>query len=55
MHKNDGDTKNRGGGDHMPQRRGDKKQNNVLSNKRQEEKQPGYGDKKLEGPDRPST
>jgi len=55
VHKNGGDVKIRGGGDRMPQRREDKKQNKVLSNKRQEEKQPGYGDKKLEGPDRPST
>jgi len=48
-------AKNTVGGESMPQRREDKKRNDVLGNKRQEEKQPGYGDKKLEGPDRPST
>lgn len=30
------------------------KQNNVQS-KKQQDTRPGYGDKKLEGPDRPST
>lgn len=31
------------------------KTNHVQAKQNQEEKQAGYGDKKLEGPDRPST
>jgi hypothetical protein len=49
-------VENKGGGDTMP--RGKKtqgKMNNAQGKKRQEETAPGYGNKKLEGPDRPST
>ena len=40
----------------MPQnKREDKKRNDVMGKAGQKENAPGYGDKKLEGPDRPST
>ncbi|WEG14376.1 hypothetical protein PU629_08440 [Pullulanibacillus sp. KACC 23026] len=31
------------------------KENNAKGNRTNEENQPGYGDKKVEGPNRPST
>ncbi|GGH79354.1 hypothetical protein JOD43_001805 [Pullulanibacillus pueri] len=41
----------------MPQnkRSEDKKRNDVMAKNGQKETAPGYGDKKIEGPDRPST
>ncbi|GGE37925.1 hypothetical protein GCM10011391_15910 [Pullulanibacillus camelliae] len=35
--------------------RDEKKRNDVMAKSQQEETAPGYGNKKIEGPDRPST
>lgn len=49
-------VENKGGGDTMPQgKKNQGKMNQAEGKKRQEETAPGYGNKKLEGPDRPST
>jgi hypothetical protein len=55
--KSDGMMETIGGGDVMPRGKENdrKKTNGVNANRRQEERAPGYGDKKVEGPDRPST
>gem|GEM_PF-6882228 len=55
--KSDGVMETIGGGDVMPRGKENdrKKTNGVNANRRQEERAPGYGDKKVEGPDRPST
>ena len=49
-------VENKGGGDIMPdEKKGQEKMNQQQNKKRQEETAPGFGNKKLEGPNRPST